>query len=118
MKDRKFKISIEPSSLIPNLTIITIAGNLDLSTSKYFDEKVLPFVEKGESNIIIDLSQLEYLSSIGMMSLTQFHALLMKKDRILKLIKPPEKVYNTMAVFGFAKRFDIYDTLEAAIDSF
>jgi anti-anti-sigma regulatory factor len=60
IEDKSFTITIEPSPFIPNLTIITLEGSLDLSISKYVDEKVLPILEKGESNIILDLSHLKY----------------------------------------------------------
>ena len=115
MEERNITIDIKPSPLKSNLTIITIKGNLDLPNSRYADEKILPLIEKGESNIIIDLSQLYYLSSIGMMSLTQYHALITKKNRSLKLIKP---IYDIMTYFGFTKKFEIYESIEEAISSF
>jgi len=115
--DRHIAITIELSPSIPNLTIITMKGNLDLATSKYVDEKVLPVMETGESNFILDVSELDYLSSIGMMSLTKYQLLLTKEKRFLKLIKPPKPIYDTMTVFGFTKRFEIYDTVVEAISS-
>jgi anti-anti-sigma factor len=117
MEDRNITITIEPSPSTPNLTIITLKGNLDLSTSKQVDEEVLPVMETGESDFILDVSDLEYLSSIGMMSLTKYQLLLTKRKRFLKLIKPPDSVYNAMAILGFAKRFEIYDSIEEAIRS-
>lgn len=115
MEDRNITIIIKPVPFIPNLTIITLKGSFDLSTSKYADEKILPLIEEGNSNIIIDLSRLEYLSSIGLMSLTQYQVILTYKKRFLKLIKPPSHIYDTLVVTGFTKRFDIYDTSEEAI---
>jgi len=117
MENRNISITIEPSSSIPNITIITLKGSLDLSTSKYVDEKVLPIMETGESDFILDISGLEYLSSIGMMSLTKYQLLITNKNRFLKLIKPPKPIYDTIAVFGFTKRFDTYDSLQEAIRS-
>jgi anti-anti-sigma factor len=115
MEEENITITIKPIPFIPNLTIITLKGSFDLSTSKYADEKVLPVIEKGDSNIIIDLSRLEYLSSIGMMSLTQYQVILTYKKRFLKLIKPPNHIYDTLVVTGVTKRFDIYDSSEEAI---
>jgi anti-anti-sigma factor len=117
MQDKHIAITIEHSPSMPNITIITLKGNLDLSTSKHVDEKVLPVMETGESDFILDVSDLDYLSSIGMMSLTKYQLLLTKKKRFLKLIKPPKPIYDTMAVFGFTKRFEIYDTVVEAISS-
>ena len=83
-----------------------------------FNEKVLPIIEKEETNIILDLSNLDFLSSVGMMDLAKYLVLLTDKKRLLKLVKPSKPVYDTMAKMGFAKRFDMYDSLEAAMSSF
>ena len=110
-------IDIKPAHDIPNLTIITIKGKFDISTSKHVDEKVLSLMEKGEQDFILDVSDLEYLSSIGMMSLTKYQLLLTKKKRLLKLIKPPKPIYDVMATFGFTKRFEMYDSVVEAVSS-
>jgi anti-sigma B factor antagonist len=115
MENKNITVTIDPISSIPNLTIITLKGNLDLATSKYVDEMVLPVIETGKSDIILDLRYLEYLSSIGIMSLTHYKSLLSNKNRSLKLTKPPDNIYDTITSLGVAKRFDIYETVQEAI---
>jgi anti-anti-sigma factor len=110
-------IAIEPSHTISNLKIVTLKGYFDIVTSRYVDEQVLPLMETGESDFILDVSDLEYLSSIGMMSLTKYQLLLTKKKRHLKLIKPPKPIWDVIATFGFTKRFDMYDSVVEAVSS-
>ena len=117
MEDKNISITIEPFPSKQNLIIITITGTIDISTSKHADKTILSVIEKGDSHIIIDLSQLDYLSSIGMMSLTKYQLLLKKKKRFLKLIKPPKPICDVMATFGFTKRFEMYDSLVEAVSS-
>jgi len=118
MEEQNVNITIEAAPSIANLKIITIKGTLDKVTSVQVNEKVLPIIEKEESNIILDLSNLDFLSSVGMMDLAKYLVLLTDKKRLLKLVKPSKPVYDTMAKMGFAKRFDMYDSLEAAMSSF
>ena len=118
MEEHNVTITIEFSPSIPILKILTIKGTIDKVTSVQVDEKVLPIIEKEESNIILDLSNLDFLSSVGMMDLAKYLVLLTDKKRLLKLVKPSKPVYDTMAKMGFAKRFDMYDSLESAISSF
>ena len=118
MEDRTVTITIEDASSIPNLRIIKIGGTIDKVTSLQVNEKVLPIIEKEETNIILDLSKLDFLSSAGMMDLAKYLVLLTDKKRLLKLVKPSKPVYDTMTKMGFEKRFDMYDSLEAAISSF
>ena len=118
MEDRTVTITIEDAPSIPNLRIIKIGGTIDKVTSLQVNEKVLPIIEKEETNIILDLSKLDFLSSAGMMDLAKYLVLLTDKKRLLKLVKPSKPVYDTMTKMGFEKRFDMYDSLEAAISSF
>jgi len=115
--ERNIAIAIESSHSISNLKIITLKGYFDIGTSMHVDEKVLPLMETGETDFILDVSDLEYLSSIGMMSLTEYQLLLTKKKRFLKLIKPPKPIFDIMAVSGFTKRFEMYDSLVEAVSS-
>jgi anti-sigma B factor antagonist len=118
MEDKNISVTVKPFPSIRDLKIITIKGTIDISTSKRIDKTILSVIEKGDSHIIIDLSQLDYLSSIGMMSLTNYVLRARAKMRMVKFIKPTKPIYDTMSVFGFTKRFDMYDNLEDAINTF
>ena len=118
MEEGYVRVNIETPPSNTNLKIITIRGALDKVTCKRVEEKVLPIIEKEESNIILDLSNLEYLSCEGMMCLIKHSTFVTEKNRLLKLVKPPKYVYNTLADAGIAINFDMYDTLEAALSSF
>ena len=118
MEDGTVTITIEDAPSVPNLKIITIRGSFDTVTSKQVDEKVLPIIEKEASNVILDISNLEYLSCEGMMCLIKHSTFLTEKNRLLKLVKPPKYVYNALADAGIARYFDMYDSREAAISSF
>ena len=118
MENKNISVTVEPFMSITNLKIITIKGTIDISTSKSIDKTILSVIEKGDSHIIIDLSQLDYLSSIGMMSLTNYVLRSRAQMKMMKFIKPAKPIYDTMSVFGFTKRFDMYDSLEEAINTF
>ena len=112
------KITIEPAPSFPNLKIIMIKGSIDAVTYKQVDKKVFSVMEQEESNIIFDLSNVHYLSSIGMMSLINYLKFMTDKERLLKFVKPPQHVYNSLEAAGIAGKLDMHDTIEAAISSF
>ena len=111
------KITIEPAPSIPNLKIITIKGSIDSVTYKQIDKKVFSVIEQEESNIIIDLSNVHYLSSIGMMCLINYSKSMTDKGRFLKFVKPLEHVYNSLEAAGIAGKLEMHDTIKAAISS-
>jgi anti-anti-sigma factor len=115
-KDRTITITVEPSPSVPNLKIISIEGSLDSDTTKHVNRKVLPVIKEA-SNVILDLRNIGYISKTGIACLINYFVLLTEKKRLLKLIKPPQHVYDTLVVGGLAGRFDIYDSIEAAISS-
>jgi anti-anti-sigma factor len=116
-KDRNVTIAVEPSLSDPNQKIISIEGSLDAVTTKYLDRKVLPIIEKEASNVILDLRNIGYLSKAGIACLINYFVLLTAKKRLLKLIKPPQHVYDTLVIGGLEDKFDIYDSIEVAISS-
>jgi anti-anti-sigma factor len=118
MEEGYVRVNIETSPSMPNLKIITIDGSFDAFTSKQVDEKVLPIIEREQSNFILNLSDLIYLSSMGILRLLKYLASMTDQKRLLKLVKPPEHVYGTLVAAGIAKYFDMYDSLEAAMGSF
>jgi len=115
-KDRNITITVESSPSVPNLKIISIEGSLDSYTTKHVNRKVLPVIEEA-SNVILDLRKVEYISKTGIACLINYFVLLTEKKRLLKLIKPPQHVYDTLVVGGLVGRFDIHDSIEAAMSS-
>jgi anti-sigma B factor antagonist len=119
MADETVIINIETYPSIPNLKVITIEGNFDTVTAQQVDEKVLPIIEREKTNIILDISKIDYLSSIGILRLIKYSSFMTDDKRVLKFVKPPEHIYNTLLAAGVAAKFDIYNSvLEAAISSF
>lgn len=111
MEATSVTINIERAPSIPNLKIITIRGSFGTVTSKKVDERVLPIIEKEKSNIILDFSNLVYLSSIGMLRFINYFKFMANEMRLLKFVKPPKRIYNTLGAAGIARHFDMYNTL-------
>ena len=118
MNRSNVNITVGSNASYPDLTIIAVKGTIDAVTSKQVDEKVLPIIEKKESHIILDLSEIDYLSSTGMMCLIKYLVFLTDRKKVFRVVKPPKHVYDTLQVAGIAKHFDIYDSVEAALNTF
>jgi anti-anti-sigma factor len=114
---KNISITIEPSSSVPDLIIISIKGNLDSITMKHVDEKILPVIEHKASDIIIDLRNIDYVNKTGTMCLIKYLILVNHKRRALKFVKPTQHVYKTFELVGFSKRFDMYVNIEEAINT-
>ena len=117
MDNGTISVTIEHSHSIPNLTVVSINGTMDSITTRQVDETVFPAIGQEHSHIILDLSNVNYLSSTGILCLLKYIVSLNDQKRLLKFVKPPRHIYNTMVVAGIEKRFDMYDSIEAAINA-
>ena len=118
MDDGNISINIDLNPSVPNLKVISINGTMDSISVRQVDETVFPVLEQEKSNIIFDLSNLNYLSSTGILCLLKYIVSFHVQRRLLKFVKPPKNIYNELEVAGISKKFDMYDSLEAAISSF
>ncbi|MEW6585430.1 MAG: STAS domain-containing protein [Nitrospirota bacterium] len=112
----KTEVFIDDVNGRSDVKVITIKGAIDAVTSPDVDKTVLPVIERGDANIILDLSNVEYLSSTGMMCLIRYLVYSTGRRRIFRLVRPPQNVYDTLMVAGIAKHFNISDTVGDAIE--
>ena len=49
-----------------DIATLSLSGKLDRTTAKAFEEKILAQIESGDRRFIIDLEQLDYISSAGL----------------------------------------------------
>jgi anti-anti-sigma factor len=117
MKDSTIKITCDTNPSIPHIKIITLRGFFDAFNCRLVDETVLPVIKHEESNIVFDLSHIDYLSSAGIMCLLKYLLFLNDQRKFPKFVKPSETVFTTLQDAGLAKKFEMYDNIDLAIST-
>jgi anti-anti-sigma regulatory factor len=123
------------------VTIIRIAGHLDGQSYQNLIQKAREVFEGGSKNLLLDLADLTYISSAGLVSLNtitlmirgealpnleQGWSALKSIDRPrtggskmnLKLLNPRPEITNIFEMVGFSEFFDIFTDKQTAINSF
>ena len=123
------------------VSVICIAGHLDGQTYQDLIEKAREVVKAGAKNILLDLSDLTYISSAGLVSLhtialmtrgeeppdpEQGWSTLKSMDSVrdgglqkhLKLLNPRPEVTSVLEMVGFAAFFEVFTDRKTAIDSY
>ena len=98
-----------------NIVIVSLKGRMDAVTSPDFEKSLSERIAAGESNFLINLGHLEYISSAGLRSILTIAKLLKAKDgKILfaGLRGPVKDVFN---ISGFGAIFKIFETEEEAL---
>ena len=101
-----------------DIAIIHIIGSLDALTAPKLDKAIESQIEMGNYLMVINLSQIEFMSSAGLRSLLAGLKMCQRKAGDLRLAGPKSGVERTMEISGFKKIFRIFPGVEDAYDSF
>lgn len=98
-----------------DVVVLSLSGRLDATTAKTFESKILAQIESGDRRFIIDLAQLDYISSAGLRVLVLAAKQLgsVKGRIVLCSLKTP--VREVFDIVGFSSTFPIYASPEDAM---
>ncbi|MEM8778179.1 MAG: anti-sigma factor antagonist [Cyanobacteria bacterium P01_G01_bin.49] len=94
--------------------IVDIAGDIDGQTSSIVQEKLLPLLIP-QSKIILNLSEVIYMSSAGLRVLLNLYKQAVAQESRLILVGLSEEVKDIMEITGFLKFFIISNTVDIAL---
>ena len=98
--------------------IIGLEGRLDATSSKVFEEKILATIDAGETRLVIDLSQLDYVSSAGLRVFLLASKRLNPAGGKLVLCSLQEPVKEVFEIVGFFSILSILGSKDEALKSF
>ncbi len=105
--------------VIQDLLIVELKGRLDIHTNKGISDEINDLVQKNQGmHFILDFSGVEYLSSSGMGLLVTLQRALEDRKHKLKLAALNHAVTRIFTAVGMLENFEVFDTVNAAIDSF
>jgi len=97
--------------------ILGVMGRLDTTTSKSFEERILATIDAGEKQIVIDFSQLDYISSSGLRVLILAAKRLSSVSGKIVLCCLKDYIMQVFEIAGFSSIFSIYNSQEEAINN-
>ena len=101
-----------------SVLVFRIAGHLDAHTAPELEEKIDSSFSDGVQNMIMDLGEVEYISSIGMGLLLRAHKRCRDAGGELRLARMVEKVRRIFDLLGFSDVITVYDDVESAVRAF
>jgi anti-anti-sigma factor len=81
--------------------VIALKGRLDAAWADCFTQTVLGFIREGKHHLLIDASEMVFLSSAGIRSLLMLHKELLKVSGEFSIVSPTEFVKQTLDTSGF-----------------
>ena len=102
------------------VTIIHLTGEGDAENYHELDEKAAGVSKGGSRNIVLDMSNLGFMSSAGFRSMHKIYGAINAGDASggLRLLKPSDDVRRLIKTMGFDSFVSIHDDLQEAISAF
>lgn len=99
--------------------LIEIKGRLDSSSAPQLNDKFNEIMEKGTYKLVLDLSELEFVSSAGLRVLVNTQKTCKRYNRgEVVLANVPSNIYSSLDLVGFTALFKIYDDVLTAVGNF
>ena len=99
--------------------IAYLSGRLDVHLSAEIEKGLLDLIKKNpDANLILNLADVEYMSSSGLRVLVATMRVLKSNSRKLHLCNLNQAVLKVFEVVELMDMFDIFNTEEEAIENF
>ena len=97
-----------------NTTTFRIVGRVDSSVSKALEQKVLDVATR-DSRIVVDLRDMNYVSSAGLRSFIILAKHARSRNQTIALAGMQEEITEIFEISGLLDLFAVYDNVEAAV---
>jgi len=111
-------ISFSKPDTNPDVSVISVKGYVDTTTSTELEESLKRLLGKGRYDIVIDLGDVNYISSAGWGIFISEIKEIRENGGDLKLAAMIGDVYEVFELLEFQTILESFDTVEEAVESF
>lgn len=100
------------------VSVLYPGGKMDHHTAPVFESALRALSEEKRYKIIINLQDLQYISSAGLNVLMKFIDDIRRNGGDIKITNASTGVYRVFDLVGYTHLYEFYDHLEAALKAF
>lgn len=97
-------------------TLVIVRGRMDAVTAPEFEKEIDTRLQAGDTVVVADLTDLEYISSAGLRSILTSGKKLKAAGGSLAFCGLDGMVQEVFSVSGFTAMFPVFDTAEDAVE--
>jgi anti-sigma B factor antagonist len=101
-----------------NVDVVVVNGRIDSSNASELDEALKGLTDNGRYKLVVDASQISYMSSAGLRALVSALKTCKKNNGNLHICQPSERVAEVLDLAGLTDLFEIFDDQTAAVGSY
>lgn len=99
-----------------NTKIVSLKGRMDAVSAPDFEEKMADWADQGETSFIINLGEVDYMSSAGLRSILIVAKNLKQQDGKLIFVNLRGEVSKIFRISGFSSMIPTYESVETALE--
>ena len=93
-------------------TVISAAGELDILTVSKLNTRLDDVIRRRQGDVVIDLSEAEFIDSMGLHALLNMQRRLFRQARALTVICPPGAVRNAIELARLSESLGLVSSFE------
>ena len=101
-----------------DVTILSLDGHLDAHTAPSFERAIQDEIEAGRVRLVVDGSNLKYISSAGLGVFMSFIEEVREKGGDIKICALVPKVQQVFDILGFQAIYEMVESRTAALQRF
>lgn len=95
--------------------IIAPSGRIDTATSPEFDRHLSAVIDRGDTQLVLDLSELQYISSTGLSVFLSAAKRIRAAGGRMALAGLNSRIRLVFEMSGFLRLFPVFPTVDAAV---
>jgi anti-anti-sigma factor len=100
------------------VSVLSVTGRVDGSTAGEFENALNGLTEAGKNNIVLDMSEVDFVSSAGLRVLVNTRKTVKSAGGKILLAEPSQQVIDTLDIAGLDVLFEQFEDRETAIGTF
>lgn len=96
-------------------TVVRVAGEIDVYTVPALRDRLDAVIDRGEHDLVVDLSEVTFMDSTGLGVLVGRLKLIRAAGGSMRLVSAQDRVLKVFAITGLDKVFEIYPTVDEAL---
>ncbi len=112
------QVSTQTAGSRNQISIIKVGGYIDTTTSSEVERALNTLLKQGRYQIIIDLGNVDYISSAGWGIFISEIKAIRENNGDLKLVSMIPDVYEIFELLEFHHILDVYDSVQEAVNKF
>lgn len=98
--------------------VVHIKGRMDVTTAPKYEVECNKWIDRGESILVMDLGELEYISSAGLRSILIIAKKVKSKKGDICFCNASDMVKEVFSFSGFSSMFHMCDSVQEAVCHF